>query len=193
MNDDSARQLILDAADHVARTRAADWRWPESTLTYSNAILPHAALVVATVLDDEERVADALALLAWLVARESHGERFSFTPVGGRSATSTAPAFDQQPIEAWAMIEACSFAYDVTKESLWAESATRAGQWFTGRNDVGVRVYDPQTGGGYDGLGPHGPNLNQGAESTIAFNATMMRLHSLGARAQSSSGAQSVK
>ncbi len=183
LDDDTARRLVLDAAGDVARSGPDPaWPWPHARLTYANALLPHAALVVAAFLQDEERLADALSLLAWLVERETLEEHFSFTPIDGRDATSLAPAFDQQPVEAWTMVEACAYAYDLTGDPTWADAARRAGEWFTGRNDVGVRVFDPQTGGGYDGLGPEGPNLNQGAESTIAFNATMMRLQSLTSR-----------
>ncbi|MFG1799885.1 hypothetical protein ACGFI4_06890 [Micromonospora carbonacea] len=44
-----------------------------------------------------------------------------------------------------------------------------------GDNDVGMRMWDPSTGGGYDGLTPHGPNLNQGAESTLALISTLQQ------------------
>jgi hypothetical protein len=179
----AARQLIVDAAGNVVRSRDdPHWPWPEARLTYANALLPHAALVVASVLDDDERLADALGLLAWLVERETLDGHFSFTPVDGRDAHSLAPSFDQQPVEAWAMIEACAFAFSLTGDERWVEFAERAGEWFIGHNDVGVALYDPRTGGGYDGLGPEGPNLNQGAESTIAFNATMLRWGEITAR-----------
>ena len=49
----------------------------------------------------------------------------------------------------------------------------QAVDWFLGDNDVGVPMWDPATGGGYDGLTPHGPNLNQGAESTLALISTL--------------------
>jgi hypothetical protein len=54
-----------------------------------------------------------------------------------------------------------------------------AAAWFEGANDVGVRMYDPHSGGGYDGLTPDGPNTNQGAESTLAYISTMQRARSL--------------
>ena len=46
-------------------------------------------------------------------------------------------------------------------------------RWFDGLNDVGVAMFDPETGGGFDGLEAAGVNQNQGAESTIAFVSTM--------------------
>lgn len=42
-----------------------------------------------------------------------------------------------------------------------------------GSNDLGSVMYDSSTGGCYDGLTPTGPNLNQGAESTLAALSTL--------------------
>jgi hypothetical protein len=44
--------------------------------------------------------------------------------------------------------------------------------WFLGDNDASAAMWDPATGGGYDGLTASGPNANQGAESTLALLAT---------------------
>ncbi len=60
-------------------------------------------------------------------------------------------------------------AYEITKEPRWLDLAQAAFDWFFGRNCMGVSLYDFAQGACYDGLTPHGPNLNQGAESTIAF------------------------
>jgi len=51
--------------------------------------------------------------------------------------------------------------------------------WFLGDNDAGTPMWDPATGGGYDGLTRQGPNLNQGAESTLALIATLQHLRNL--------------
>jgi hypothetical protein len=51
--------------------------------------------------------------------------------------------------------------------------------WFEGCNDVGCVMYDANTGGGYDGLTPDGPNWNQGAESTLALISTFQRSHAV--------------
>ena len=116
---------------------------------------------------------DALVLLDWLVNEESGENGFSFVPVGGRGPGGSKPAFDQQPIEAWAMADACVRAFAYTREVRWADAVRRAARWFVGDNDVGVAMFDPSTGGGFDGLGRHGANRNQGAESTLAFVGTM--------------------
>jgi hypothetical protein len=41
--------------------------------------------------------------------------------------------------------------------------------WFLGANDLNLSLYDSVTGGCADGLEPEGINLNQGAESTLAY------------------------
>ncbi len=171
---DGARQLVADAADLLPTPAdGREWRWPEPRLTYANTLVPEVLLAVATTRADRRAATDALALLDWLVDEESCERGFSFVPVGGRGPGGPKPAFDQQPIEAWAMADACIRAFTYTGESRWADAARRAARWFVGDNDVGVAMFDPSTGGGFDGLERHGVNRNQGAESTLAFVATM--------------------
>lgn len=171
-----AHRLVADGADVLVATEApsrGSWLWPAARLTYANALLPHARLAAAHVLGRHRDADDALALLAWLVDNESRGTWFSFTPVGGRGPEDGKPAFDQQPIEAWAMADACAFAADLTGKPRWTDAVRRAGRWFLGDNDAGAVMFDPGTGGGLDGLARGGANPNQGAESTLAFVATM--------------------
>jgi hypothetical protein len=149
------------------------WPWPEGRLTYANALLPHASMKAAAALEDERAVARSLELLWWLVREEHLDGHFSFTPVGGRGPGGKKPAFDQQPIEAAAMAHACAHALDLSGDGRWVEPFWAAVGWFLGHNDAGARMWDPATGGGFDGLQPDGVNRNQGAESTIAFVATM--------------------
>jgi hypothetical protein len=77
------------------------------------------------------------------------------------------------------MTEACARAFAYTGDRRWAEAARHSGAWFLGDNDVGVAVFDPATGGGFDGLEPDGVNRNEGAESTLAFVGTMLELQEL--------------
>jgi hypothetical protein len=169
-----ATTLVDNGGDLLLRPPGAPaWPWPEPRLTYANALLPEAALAVAVATGREDATRDALSLLAWLVREETLDDRFSFTPVGGRGPSDPKPAFDQQPIEAWAMADACMRARSVTDDVGWADAAERAARWFLGHNDAGVAMFDPVTGGGFDGLEPSGVNQNQGAESTLAFVATM--------------------
>jgi hypothetical protein len=84
--------------------------------------------------------------------------------------------FDQQPVEAQTMVSACLEAYRITKDKRWHKEARRAFEWFLGRNDLNLPIYDPTTGGCRDGLHPDRPNNNQGAESTLAFLQSLLEL-----------------
>ena len=70
------------------------------------------------------------------------------------------------------MADACERAAAVTADTSWLEGVDMAWRWFEGDNDTGAVMWDPETGGGYDGLTATGPNLNQGAESTLALIST---------------------
>jgi hypothetical protein len=84
--------------------------------------------------------------------------------------------FDQQPIEAAATVSACLEAYRVTQDPNWMKEARSAFEWFLGRNDLGLDVYDPATGGCFDGLQEDRLNRNQGAESTLAFLVSLAEI-----------------
>jgi hypothetical protein len=67
------------------------------------------------------------------------------------------------------MVSACLEAYRMTGDDAWYQEARCSFDWFLGRNDLGLPLYDPTTGGCRDGLHPDRVNRNQGAESTLAF------------------------
>jgi len=150
------------------------WMWPDPRLTYDNARYPEALMAAGMVLADDRLINNGLALLAWLVEIETTDGHFSWTPVGGRSEANLGPGFDQQPLEAWAMIDAASIAALVDGPR-WLEVAERARSWFLGMNDTGHLMVDVESGAGFDGLTANGPNLNRGAESTLAAVAAMSR------------------
>ena len=180
-----AWELLEAAAAGLGRLSAdPDWPWPEARLAYANAVLPEARLAAGVALGEDRLVADALDLLAWLVEAETSGEHFSFTPVGGGAPGSPRPGFDQQPIEAAAMADACARAFAVTGDPRWAVLSLRAAAWFLGANDVGVALLDAVSGGCKDGLMADGANENQGAESTLALITALQQARWLQAAAR---------
>jgi len=94
------------------------------------------------------------------------------TPVGGRGRDDAGPGYDQQPIEVAALADACASAFRITRQPSWLTGVRLAWDWFLGDNDSATPMFDPRTGGGYDGLERGGRNLNQGAESTLAMLST---------------------
>ncbi len=169
-----ARALLADAVTAIGPA-AADpaWPWPEGRLTYANAVLPDALLAAGHWLERPDVVEDGLRLLRWLLEHETIDGHLSPTPVGGAGPGDRGPRFDQQPIEVAALADACARAAQLTGDSAWTAGVDLAVGWFAGDNDAGAVMWDPSTGGAHDGLHATGPNLNAGAESTIALISTL--------------------
>ena len=156
----------------------ADWPWFEDRLTYDNATLSRALLLAGVSMRRDDYIEAALTSLTWLAGVQS-GEHGQFVPIGclgfyqqGHPRTR----FDQQPIEAYATIAAYLDAFRVTGDAQWRRQATRVSGWFLGDNDLGLALYDAQTGACCDGLQPDRVNQNQGAESTLAFLLASLEL-----------------
>ena len=169
-----ARELLHDVVDALG-SPAPDqlWPWPEPRLSYANATVAEALLAAGHALRRPDVVDHGSTLLSWLLERETIGGHLSPTPVGGSGPGDLGPGYDQQPIEAAAMADACDRAQAVTGDPTWGRGVDLAIGWFLGHNDVGAPMWDGATGGGYDGIHAHGPNRNQGAESTIALVSTL--------------------
>jgi hypothetical protein len=153
------------------RTAQPDWRWFQEDLTYDNAKLPHALILSGRATGQQAVLERGLQALRWLtelqISEKGHFRSIGtngFYRRGGMRAN-----FDQQPIEAQAMVSACLEAYRATSDLWWYEQAQRAFDWFIGWNDLGLELYSPSTGGCRDGLHVDRVNRNQGAESTLAF------------------------
>ncbi len=169
-----ARDLLADAVTAIGPLSTdADWPWPEPRLSYANAALPEALIAAGEILARPDVVDDGLTLLRWLLDRETVDGHLSPTPVGGAARGDGPRRFDQQPIEVASLADACARAHAVTGDDDWRLGVDAAIGWFAGRNDVGAVMWDLETSGGYDGLTATGPNLNQGAESTLALISTM--------------------
>ena len=153
------------------RTAQPDWRWFQEDLTYDNAKLPHALILSGRATGQPAVLERGLQALRWLtelqISEKGHFRSIGtngFYRRGGMRAN-----FEQQPIEAQAMVSACLEAYRATSDLWWYEQAQRAFDWFIGWNDLGLELCSPKTGGCRDGLHVDRVNRNQGAESTLAF------------------------
>jgi hypothetical protein len=158
------------------------WPWPERRLSYANAALAEALIIVGEHTGDGPALDDGLRMLAWLLDSETAQGHLSVTPVGGHGPGDDRPRFDQQPIEAAALADACVRAHQVTGDPRWTVGVDAAVGWFLGDNDAGAALCDPASGGGYDGLERHGCNTNQGAESTLALLSTLQHTRQLAPR-----------
>jgi glycosyltransferase involved in cell wall biosynthesis len=163
--------LTARLSDLLERSMRPDWPWFEPELTYDNAKLAHALIVSGHAAGQPSVLRRGLDALRWL-AEVQTSENGHFRPVGSNGFFRRGGAralFDQQPIEAQAMVSACLEAYRVTADPFWHEQAHRAFDWFLGWNDLGLELYSPGTGGCRDALHVDRVNGNEGAESTLAF------------------------
>ena len=160
--------------------RADDWRWFEDSLTYCNAALSHALIMSGRWIPNPAMMEVGFESLSWLAdLQRADKEGGHFVPIGSNGFYKRGGErvrFDQQPVEAQAMVSACLEAYKISGDKRWHREARRAFEWFLGRNDLNIPIYDPTTGGCRDGLHPDRPNENQGAESTLAFLQALMEL-----------------
>lgn len=156
------------------------WQWFEKKLTYSNASLSHALILAGWRSENSKMLAAGIESLQWLVSVQQQSDGEIFIPIGSNGFFSEGDEkarFDQQPIEACATVSACLEAYRVTCAPRWLKNAQQAFQWFLGKNDLQVPLYDAITGGCRDGLHPDRVNENQGAESTLAFLMALLDMH----------------
>jgi glycosyltransferase involved in cell wall biosynthesis len=182
--DRRAGQVREELAGRLLRLyrnqRSNEWRWYENALTYCNAALPHALLMCGQWIPSNAMTEVGLESLGWLAGlQRAHSNGGHFVPIGSNGFYQRGGArarFDQQPVEAQAMVSACLEAHRITGDKNWYNEARRAFDWFLGRNDLHLPIYDPITGGCRDGLHPDRPNENQGAESSLAFLQAVLEL-----------------
>jgi hypothetical protein len=175
----SAISLVADAITVIGVPGSEPWCWPEPTLRYANATVAEAMIAGGAALGDRKALDRGLAMLSWLLALETRGNHLSLVGTRGRVPGEPGPQFDQQPIEAAAMADACWRAGLVTGDRSWDRGVELAASWFTGNNDTGAILADDSSGGCCDGLHLRGVNGNQGAESTLALWSTVQRNQSL--------------
>ncbi len=169
----SAAMLELLAARMHARFRrrvGGAWPWPESSVTYENALLPRAMIVAGGALASDSMLEAGLRVLDWLIDAQTATDGH-LTPVGNGwwPRGGTMSQFDQQPIEPTALLLAAEAAYGATGDASWLAAMERCYAWFLGGNDLSEDVAVPARGACRDGLTRTGVNLNEGAESTLMW------------------------
>ena len=173
--------LTLRLIDLFDRTAGEDWPWFENSLSYANARLSQVLILSGRWADNAKAFEIGLKSLRWLVSIQK-APRGHFRPIGSAGfykRGGTPAEFDQQPIEAHGTISACLEAYRSTNDPYWHEQASIAFEWFLGRNDLGLSLYDSKTGGCRDGLHMDRVNQNQGAESTLAYLISLSEMRLL--------------
>jgi hypothetical protein len=151
-------------------THAPDWLWFEECLTYSNGILSEALLLGYQSTLNNEYLRIGKITLDFLIDKSFDNNLL--IPIGQNGwyqRNGRRSNFEQQPEEVPSIIYALKACYAITKDEYYSELMYKAFYWFLGVNTLNQVVYDRTLGGCYDGVGKKTINLNQGAESTIAY------------------------
>ncbi|MHA3788596.1 glycosyltransferase [Flavobacterium hauense] len=148
----------------------AEWKWFEGYLTYANSVLPEALLLCYAITNDQNYKDIAKEAFDFLLSQTFDDQSIriisnrSWLKRGGKREN-----FGEQPIDVAYTILALRKFHDIFKEEEYLNKMEIAFNWFLGNNHLQQIIYNPCTGGCFDGLEEHNVNLNQGAESTVSY------------------------
>lgn len=176
----SIEKLADSLVQHFEDQAKDDWRWFESTLTYDNARLPQALFEAYIIVWKQKYLDVAKESMDFLVKVQMLDD--VFVPIGNDGwykHGGKRPLYDQQPLEAAAMVDAAADAFYATKERDYTKIVNAAFEWYLGRNSRKTIMYNQETAGCFDGLAPDGVNMNQGAESSVSYVLARLRLEEM--------------
>jgi hypothetical protein len=184
LNNNTQRNLLLikELANRLVQMykheASNDWAWFESYLTYGNSILPE-AMLCAWLATNKPSGGEAIyktiakASLDFLLSKIFEKNRIKVISNKGwlhRGEDQLGVVIGgEQPIDVAYTILALKKFYDVFEEEEYENKMKVAFTWFLGNNHLHEIIYNPCTGGCYDGLEDSYVNLNQGAESTVSY------------------------
>ena len=147
-----------------------DWEWFESYLTYGNSILPESLLCAYQLTGNLVYKEVAQASFAFLLTKTFNNEGIKvITNKQWLLKGASEGGFGEQPIDVAYTVMALDRFYEVFKDLEYLVKLNTAFNWFLGQNHLQQIIYNPATGGCYDGLEEYQINLNQGAESTVSY------------------------
>ncbi len=168
------KQLIIKLADDlVSKYRGvsdAKWSWFEDYLTYGNSVLPQAMLYAYLATGNEVFKNVARSSFDFLISIIFKKDQIKvISNQGWHVKGKSANKFGEQPIDVAYTVMALDLFYDTFNDKNYLDKITVAFNWFLGKNHLHQIIYNPCTGGCYDGLEENHVNLNQGAESTVSY------------------------
>ncbi len=163
-------KLSNKLCDNVKKNSHDDWVWFESELTYDNGLLP-AALYLAYEITDNQLYYDVAEKTRAFLEKHNFSKDY-LTVIGNRTwlkHNSPTDEFDQQPVDAMAMVIMYSSAFKVNASQDIIDKLKLSFMWYFGKNEINLPLYDSETQGCNDGINSLSINRNQGAESTISY------------------------
>lgn len=164
-------KMFADRMVQMYRHEADDeWKWFEGYLTYANSVLPEALLLCHAMTGNETYKEVAKESFDFLLSHTFNDDSIkiisnrSWLVKGGKREQ-----YGEQPIDVAYTILALRKFHDIFKSAEYLNKMEIAFNWFLGNNHLNHVIYNPCTGGCFDGLEEHSVNLNQGAESTVSY------------------------
>ncbi|MBL7113206.1 MAG: glycosyltransferase family 4 protein [Bacteroidales bacterium] len=180
-SDDSMTELLHKLSykiiDQYDAEREEDWNWFEPILSYDNGILPLALLHAAEFIKDEKLLGTALDSMEFLAGITMHDGYLHL--IGNEEwyrKGAEMSLYAQQPVDAMAMVLMFYQAFMITGNKAYLDNMFTSFMWFLGENDIRMNLYDFETEGCCDGIESFGINRNQGAESTLAYYISHLRV-----------------
>ncbi|WP_281232847.1 glycosyltransferase [Flavobacterium gelatinilyticum] len=151
-------------------TATEDWQWFENYLTYGNGILPESMLYAYLITNKPVYKKVALDSLDFLISKTFVDGNFKAISNQSWYHKDSQPAeYGEQPIDVTYTIQTLYAFYKAFETPQYKKKMKSAFNWFLGKNHLNQIMYNPVSGGGYDGLEKDNVNLNQGAESTVCY------------------------
>ncbi|MBP4143063.1 glycosyltransferase [Flavobacterium sp. P4023] len=171
-----------------------DWNWFEHKLTYANSILPEALLLSYLITAEEKTKEIAIESMNFLIDKMFLDGQFKIISNDGWHEKGVVPnSYGEQPIEACYMMHALNLFYKTIGNTEYKVYMKIAFDWFLGKNHLGHIMYNPITGGCYDGLEENNVNLNQGAESTVCYLSARLLIESYTSKGRNSGLSNTLK
>ena len=161
-------ERLLESFNKVADK---EWHWFEEYLTYANALLPEAMLYAWKATGNISYHIIAKASFDFLLSKIFKNGQIKVISNDGwyHKNKKNKEGYGEQPIDVAKTIMALDLFYSELGEHQYHDKLNIAFDWFLGLNRLNQIIYNPVTGGCYDGLEKEGVNLNQGAESTLSY------------------------
>ncbi|MBU3927791.1 MAG: glycosyltransferase [Bacteroidetes bacterium] len=166
--------LLTTFADRLVQMykheSSENWEWFESYLTYANSTLPEAMLYAWIVTGETIYKEIALSSLNFLLSHIY--KKNGIEVISNKNwllRGHDAGQYGEQPIDVAYTIMTLSKFFEVFHDEVYSQKMVIAFNWFLGNNRLHQIIYNPCTGGCYDGLEENYVNINQGAESTVSY------------------------
>lgn len=159
---------------------SSDWKWFENYMTYGNGILPESMLFAYLVTNKPIYKKVAMDSLDFLMSKMFVNKNFKVISNNGwLHRGSECHEYGEQPIDVAYTIHTLNSFYDAFGTPEYKHKMKTAFNWFLGKNHLNQIMYNPVSGGGYDGLEKENVNLNQGAESTVCYLTARLLMENL--------------